>query len=173
MSKITQKIKTLFTKKPKILFLVKKSQKAFSYSHNSSGLFNSANFVCQMLKENGIDAKIVEVIDGNYIDREIHKFKPDTVIFEAFWVSPSKMEEIKKLHHHIKFIVRNHSKPEFLAQEGIAFEWSLEYFKLGIKIACNSHEMIDAYKVLLKTNNLYHNLVFYLPNYYFNELEHQ
>lgn len=173
MNKLGQKFKNLFMKKPKLLFVVKKSQKVFSYSHNSSGLFNSANFVVKMLHRDGVDAKIVEVIDGNNIDREITLFKPDTVIVEAFWCPPYKLQELQKLHPKVRFVVRNHSKPEFLAQEGIAFDYSIEYFKLGIKIACNSHDMVDAYKVLLKSQNLSHTLVFYLPNYYFNELEHK
>lgn len=169
MSKLTQKIKSFLCKTPKVLFLVRKSQKIFSYSHNSSGLFNSANFVCKMLNKHGAEAKIVEVIDGNSIDKEIYSFKPEIVIIEAFWMSAKKAEELQKLHPKVSFVVRNHSKPEFLAQEGMAFEWSIEYLKLGIKIASNSREMTEAYKVLCKDLGLNPDLVFYLPNYYINE----
>ena len=178
MSNLKLKIKTLFKKKPKVLFVVKRSQKAYSYnyscdnySNNSSGLFNSANFVSQMLNEHHVDSKLVDVIDGNAIDKEIHLFKPNIVIIEAFWVTGAKFQELMKLHPKIKFIVRNHSKSLFLAQEGIAFEWSVDYFKLGIQIACNSREMVSAYKIILNSLHLNHNLAFYLPNYYFNELE--
>jgi hypothetical protein len=170
MQKLGFKIKNLFKKAPKILFLVRKSQKNFAqYSYNSSGLFNSANFVVKLLKENGVDAKLVEVDDANQIDKEIHTFKPDKVAIEAFWVTKEKFKEIFKLHPKVEFIVRNHSKAEFLVSEGIAFEWSIEYFKLGIKIACNSHQMVEAYHVILKSLHLDHTLAFYLPNYYFDE----
>lgn len=163
------KIKNLFCKKPKILFLVKKNDRKWGYSQNSSGLFNSANFIVKMLKEHNVEAKIVEVVDANQIDKEVFNFKPEKVIIEAFWCPPSKFQELMKLHPKVEFIVRNHSKSEFLAQEGIAFEWSIEYFKLGIKIACNSHEMVEAYRVLLNSHHLDYNLAFYLPNYYFDE----
>lgn len=169
VNKLAQKFKNMFQKKSKVLFILRKRQKEWSYSNGSSGLFNSANFVCEMLKDNGVDAKVIEVIDGNAIDKEIYQFKPDTVIFEAFWVPPSKANELKGLYPKVNFIVRNHSKPEFLAHEGIAFDYSIEYFKFGIKIACNSHEMVEGYKVLLKDMNLDPSLVFYLPNYYVNE----
>ena len=122
-----------------------------------------------MLKANEVDAKIVEVVDGNSIDKEIHSFKPETVILEALWCPVNKLKELQKIHPKVTFIIRNHSKSEFLAHEGIAFDFSIEYFKLGVKIACNSHEMVESYKVLLKDMNLDHNLVFYLPNYYISE----
>ena len=171
MSNLGYKIKNLFSKKHKILFLVRKSQNQYSYSYNSSGLYNSARFIVEMLKETGVDAKIVEVVDSNQIDKEVHDFKPDHVIIEAFWVTKEKFKELLKLHPTVEFVVRNHSKPEFLAQEGTAFEYSVEYFKLGIKIACNSHQMVEAYHVLLNSRHMDHALAFYLPNYYFDESE--
>lgn len=169
MNKTFLKVRTLFMKKPRVLFLVKKSQKFYSYSHNSSGLFNSARFVSDMLNQNSAVSEIVEVVDANSIDREVNRFKPNIAIIEAYWVTPAKFVELKKLHPKVKFIVRNHSKPEFLAQEGMAFEWSLEYLAMGISIACNSPEMVYALKSLCSWDGTSKDRIFYLPNYYIDE----
>jgi len=37
----------------------------------SSGLFNSATMVSNMLLANGVFSKVVEVVDNNGIDREV------------------------------------------------------------------------------------------------------
>lgn len=94
-----------------------------------SGLFNSARFMCEMLNEepDRYEAEIIHVEDNNAIDREVTRFKPDVVIIEAYWVVPEKFEVLHKLHPNVKWVIRNHSKSPFLANEGIAFDWSMRY----------------------------------------------
>ncbi len=152
----------------RVLFICKRRQ---VYCDNislttGSGLYNSANMVVQTLAEYGITSKLVDVIDANDIDREVHKFNPTHIFVEAFWVTPEKMLELLKLHRHRKWIVRNHSKTPFLASEGIGIPWMLEYIKLGrdwpITVAPNSkgvvQEIEDAFNIHLP----------YLPNIYKN-----
>lgn len=94
-----------------------------------SGLFNSAKFMVEMLNGHPelFNAEIIHVEDNNGIDREVNRFKPDIVIIEAYWVVPEKFEVLHKLHPNVKWIIRNHSKSPFLANEGIAFDWSMRY----------------------------------------------
>jgi hypothetical protein len=136
----------------------------------SSGLRNSASFVVEMLNENGIEAKLVEVVDNNCIDREVTLYKPTHVIIEAFWVVPEKFGVLTKLHPKVDWIVRNHSELPFLANEGIALEWSLEYLKYkNVFLAPNSYktyldtvEMVAAAHSPLQAEYK----VLYLPNFY-------
>lgn len=94
-----------------------------------SGLFNSARFMCEMLNEepDRYEAEIIHVEDNNAIDREVTRFRPDVVIVEAYWVVPEKFDVLHKLHPNVKWVIRNHSKSSFLANEGIAFDWSMRY----------------------------------------------
>jgi hypothetical protein len=152
---------------PKVLFILKKKK---IYDHVSytkaihSGLFNSATFVNKMLNRNGIKSYCVEVIDGNDIDREVCKLRPNIVIIEALWVTPEKFIELHKHHPKVKWIVRIHSEIPFIANEGSAMDWCFKYDKLSenmnITIAPNTVTMV---KDLEKSgiNNLA-----YLPNYY-------
>jgi glycosyltransferase involved in cell wall biosynthesis len=136
----------------------------------SSGLRNSASFVVDMLNENGIEAKLVEVVDNNCIDKEVTEYKPTHVIIEAFWVIPEKFGVLTKLHPKVDWIVRNHSELPFLANEGIAIEWSLEYLKYkNVFLAPNSYktyldtiEMVAAAYSPLQAEYK----VIYLPNFY-------
>lgn len=156
----------------KVLFLIKK-RNFYSESHSytdvpTSGLYNSANFVNNMLKHNGIASSIKEVNDANNIDREVHTIKPDVVFIEALWVTPDKFAELIRLHSHVKWIVRIHSNTPFLANEGIAMEWILNYLRLGITIAPNCKKMLN------ELHNIGKNNMVYLPNYYqFPKVEHK
>lgn len=162
-------------KKNRILFVLKHREQTndpncWNYSegggHLSSGLYNSVRFLVDMLNENCVDAKLVHVIDNNQIDREVTKYKPTHVIVEAFWVVPEKFDVLMKLHKNVKWIVRNHSKSEFLASEGIAFGWGIEYLKRGIELTCNSPEEVADWKKIAVGHRLNPNLVTYTPNYY-------
>lgn len=112
----------------------KKEEKIFS------GLYNSAGMVSHMLdREKGIASKILRVADGNAIDKEVHEYKPQVVIIEALWVTPTKLKELHKLHPNVHWVVRIHSEVPFLAMEGVAFEWLKEYTKIPKTfISCNS-----------------------------------
>ena len=128
-----------------------------------SGLANSARLVVEMLKESGVRAKMVHVIDNNSIDREVHDFKPDIVVIEALWCVPKKFKILKKLHPKVEWVVRIHSKIPFLAHEGIALDWIKDYQKEGIKIAVNCKQMIKNVFYATGVTPLY------LPNYYLPE----
>jgi hypothetical protein len=120
----------------KIQFILKYRENAYTNESGycstgmlESGLFNSARFVVDMLNDhpNLFEAEIVHVEDNNGIDREVTRFRPDIVIIEAYWVVPEKFDVLTKLHPKVKWVVRNHSKSPFLANEGIAFDWSMRY----------------------------------------------
>lgn len=159
----------------RILFICKKRLHPYDYTGKddsqeiknsskilkSSGLLNSAKFVSDMLNENGIISKVVDVEDNNKIDREVHLFKPDVVIIEALWVVPEKFEVLTKLHPNVKWIVRLHSQIPFLANEGIAIDWLYKYIKHDkVFVGVNSLESLDVFEDILDKK------VFYLPNYY-------
>ena len=136
----------------------------------SSGLRNSSQFVVSMLQEHGIEAKLVEVVDNNCIDREVYEYKPTHVIIEAFWVVPEKFHELHKLHPKVKWIIRNHSELPFLANEGQAIHWSLQYLKYkNVFLAPNSKRAYEDTKKMVAASisplaSEYR--VLYLPNYY-------
>jgi hypothetical protein len=153
-------------KTPKVLFVLKERKIYNSYSSSfiHSGLYNSATFVSNMLRQNGIESNLVNVIDNNGIDREIHKFKPTHVIIEALWVVPSKFEVLHKKYPHITWIIRVHSEIPFIAGEGIAMEWLYDYMRdadaYNIVVAPNSEKMLhDIRSIGIKNTE-------YLPNYY-------
>ena len=151
----------------KILFILKKNEvySFVAYTRRSSGLWNSVNFVVDALKKKGVVCEIVEVNDNNDIDREVTKFKPDTVIIEALWVVPSKFEVLKKLHPKVNWFVRLHSHIPFLALEGIAMEWVRGYMKQGVGLMVNSWPMFKALKPLCGDS------LTYLPNIYGLEIK--
>lgn len=145
---------------PRVLFILKLRQNYGTYSQAlSSGLFNSATFVKDMLEQEGIETKLVQVVDSNSIDKEVYEYRPTHVIVEALWVPPAKFDELKQLHPRVKFVVRVHSEIPFLAQEGMAVEWIKKYGR-NVKLAFNSPTIFKAVKALGG-----HKVV-YLPNYF-------
>ena len=117
-----------------------------------------------MLNDNGIKSHLVQVIDNNDIDREVHKYKPTDVIIEAIWVVPEKFKVLAKLHPNVHWIIRLHSEMPFIANEGTAMDWVFGYSELSkhlnISIAPNTEKMFHDLKAIgIK------NLIF-LPNYY-------
>lgn len=145
----------------KILFILKHRKNNNGYSGNlHSGLYNSARFISDILNFNHVETKIVQVNDNNCIDREVSIFKPNIVVIEALWVEPNKFHILTKLYPNIKWIIRNHSKLPFLANEGIAIDWFYKYSIIpNVYISCNN----------LETNNKMKKLIgksIYLPNYY-------
>lgn len=139
----------------------------------SSGLFNSARLVAEMLEQKGVPVKLVHVIDNNFIHREIVAYKAEVVIIEAFWVVPGKFDELLRVCPHVKFIVRNHSEVPFLANEGIAFDWMLKYAsKPNVYMSSNAPRMLEESRFLIHKENPewepshLMRKVPYLPNYY-------
>ena len=159
---------------PRVLFLLKRRAHGpygtwnHSYSNNSlpSGLSVSAQQMSYALDDLGINNKLVQVIDNNCIDREVKKYKPTHVIIEAFWVVPDKFKVLKKLHPEVQWIVRNHSKSDFLAHEGGMVGWAMDYISRGVTLACNSPEATDDFRRLAVSMNVDPATVVYLPNYY-------
>lgn len=141
-----------------ILFVIKRFYDYNGYSQVTNGLKTSAGFVVDMLKREGHKARLVEAIDGNCIDRLVTEFKPKIVILEALWVTPDKLAELRKLHPHIRWVVRVHSEISFLAQEGISIEWLAAYLKLGVEVAFNSSQAQEDFEGIGKS--------LYLPNFY-------
>src|SRR5579859_1426173 len=131
----------------------------------SSGLRNSVRFVVEMLHLLGIHAKWVEVHDDNCIDCEVKAYNPTHVILEAFWVRPSKIDDLRPLHPYVTWIVRDHSETPFLANEGIAFEWIAGYLKRDVEITCNAPRALIDMEAVAGAYG-YGNLVSFAPNYY-------
>lgn len=149
----------------RILFVLKKRTvySEYSYAYVNSGLYNSAKFVDNMLVNNGIDSRLVEVNDNNEIDKYVTEHKPTTVIIEALFVVPEKFEVLTRLHPNVRWIIRLHSELSFIANEGIAVEWLREYVKYSnVFIAANSKIFIEGMQHILGES------IIYLPNYYPN-----
>jgi len=155
-----------------ILILLKKSSEYGGYDNygngkSKAGLYNSARLISETLDNlPGVKTKLELCIDGNDIDNKLFKYKPDICIIEAIWVTPTKMIELQHLHPNVKFIIRIHSKIPFLAMEGVAIKWILEYIEIpNIRVAFNnkktSHDLNS-----IGINNIY------LPNIY-EKIDHK
>lgn len=160
----------------RVLFILKRREdyNAVMHSHVglSTGLYNSASFVHEMLLKNGVESKLSVVIDNNCIDREVTQYKPTHVIIEALWVVPTKFYILQKLHPNVKWIIRVHSEMPFMAGEGMAMNWLGDYagFK-NIVIAMNAPRMLREIKFYLQhkynwSDNEANEKVIYLPNFY-------
>ena len=155
----------------KILFILKIKQN-YSTTNDysiglSTGLYNSAQFMNEMLINGGFDSQMVSVTDNNDIDREVSLHKPTHVIIEALWVVPSKFDVLCKLHPNVKWVIRLHSEIPFLANEGMAMDWLGEYAKYNnVILSCNSPQTTKDIEFYLSTKlNTKKNIVF-LPNFY-------
>jgi len=160
----------------KVLFILKRREDYHAVVHShiglSTGLYNSANFMNEMLQSQGIDSALEVAIDNNCIDRLVNKHKPTHVIIEALWVVPSKFTVLQKLHPNVKWIVRLHSEMPFMAGEGMAMDWVGDYssFK-NIIIGINAPRMMREIQVYLQTRNQWSDKetterIIYMPNFY-------
>lgn len=158
----------------KILFILKRrlDYNAVIHSHigTSTGLYNSANFMNEMLIEEGFDSALEVASDFNQIDRLVTHHKPKYAIIEALWVLPSKIAELQKLHPDIIWIIRLHSDMPFLAGEGMSMDWIGDYFRCkNVIIAANSPRMLHEVSTYYRTMNpgLDPDIrIIYFPNYY-------
>lgn len=161
----------------RVLFILKlRDEYGYSYGGGiSSGLYNSARFVVEMLERSGIEAKLVQVVDNNDIDREVAQYAPSHVVIEALWVVPEKFDILVRLHPTVRWIVRNHSEIPFLAQEGVALDWYARYVRHPhVAIASNSRRgFSELLNYIAQTwfegenvGDFLHHKVLYLPNYY-------
>lgn len=163
-------------KTPKILFILKRREDYDPEKHTvnglSTGLFNSASFMVDMLNKSGVDARIEVAIDNNCIDRLVTKHKPTHVIIEALWVVPTKFTVLTKLHPSVNWIIRIHSELPFLAGEGMAINWLGDYSQFPkVFVGVNAPRVLDEIQTYLQIKNQWTTeqigkKVFYLPNYY-------
>ncbi len=159
---------------PRVLFILKRRSTGpyGSWNHApdgkplASGLSVSATQMAYALDDLKIDNKLVQVIDNNCIDREVTAYRPTHVIIEAFWVVPEKFDVLRKLHPNVKWIIRNHSKSDFLSHEGGMVGWAIDYVAKGLTLACNSPEATEDFKRLAVSIGADPKHVVYLPNYY-------
>ena len=160
----------------KVLIVLKRRHDYNPIAHSprglSTGLYNSASFIEEMLKNNGISAKLEVAIDNNCIDRMVNQYKPTHVILEALWVVPSKFAVLTKLHPQVKWIVRLHSEMPFMAGEGMALDWIADYLRFpNVDIGVNAPRMLTEVKTYVSTVHSWSQAtadsrVHYLPNYY-------
>jgi hypothetical protein len=145
----------------KILFILK--ERHYSPSKNSYGLINSATHVANYLSNEDYDCKVVSVIDGNGIDKEVFEFNPDIVILEAIWCPVYKLKELIEMERYsrIKWIVRVHSDMGFLSCETQALQilnGYIDLHKRNLVLSVNSEKFVKPISDALR-----HNFV-YLPN---------
>ncbi len=163
----------------KILFVVKRNHGYSGLSGYtagptntlSTGLWNSARLVYDMLLQNNIPTELEIVNDNNDIDRIVTEHKPTDVIIEALWVVPSKFKELAKLHPDVRWIIRTHSESPFIALEGIATDWLVQYLNNeNVIIAINSPRFLNEMRFVLGQAHPeitdIDSRVVYLPNYY-------
>ena len=145
----------------RVLFVLKdRSNYGVSY-----GLVNSCRFIADALKKEGVETKVVSVIDNNAIDREVHRFKPTHAIVEALWVVPDKFKVLLPLHPSVNWTVRTHSKTSFIANEGIAIEWIKGYGEIQ-KLYPNFTTSANSIDFVQQTSHILGEHVDYLPNIY-------
>ena len=167
----------------KVLFILKRRDDYNGIKHShvglSTGLYNSASFMNDMLRQLGVESKLVVVIDNNDIDREVTRSRPTHVIIEALWVVPSKFYVLSKLHPTVKWIVRLHSEMPFLANEGIAMDWIGDYVSYpNLIIGVNAPRALQEVRdyIGLKMNWDYKTIeekIVYLPNFYPQEYKYK
>lgn len=163
----------------RILFILKRRLDFNPVKHSplglSTGLFNSANFMNEMINNantDSIESEIEVAIDNNCIDRLVRKHNPTHVIIEALWVIPSKFNILTNLHPTVNWIVRLHSEMPFIASEGNALDWIAEYVTYNkISIGVNAPRMLDEMTTYLQIKQNWsdeecNKRVFYMPNYY-------
>lgn len=160
--------------KKKVLFILKRREDYSGFLHSyiglSTGLYNSAQYMNQMLKDAGVDSELEVAIDNNCIDRLVTKHKPSHVIIEALWVVPKKFEVLTKLHPTVEWIVRLHSEVPFIAMEGIATAWIYDYLQYPrMKIGINSPRLLREVREYLKNAydwSFVDSSLIYMPNFY-------
>lgn len=156
-------------RKPHVLFILKYRQHSGGQGLlKHSGLYNSATFVHDMLVKNGYHSSLEQVVDNNEINKYVTRHRPDIVIIEALWVVPEKFEVLRKLHPHVKWIIRLHSELPFLANEGIALDWINKYIvQPNVFVSANSpRAQHDLRQYFNNVDKKLVNKLVYLPNYY-------
>lgn len=143
----------------------------------ATGMWNSAQFVSDMLNTNGRQSSAEILVDANSIDAVTTSLDPDYVFIEGLWVTPAKIAELLTFtrHQRRKWVLRIHSEIPFLATEGVAMGWIAEYLALGAIIAPNApraHQQLVHYALQSGlTQEQVDAQVIYLPNVYPTDFE--
>jgi len=161
--------------RPRVLFVLKARPSGgygtWGYSANGgllpSGMSVSVGQMVKALEDMGIEAKLVQVQDNNFIHQEVVSYAPTHVIIEGFWVVPDKFKVLAALNPEIAWMVRCHSNTEFLAHEGTVFGWALDYLERGITVGFNSPDAAREIRELVRDSDVERpGRIVYLPNYY-------
>lgn len=160
----------------KVLFILKRKD---NFNANvdkhigvTTGLYNSASFMDQMLTDAGIESNMEIAVDNNCIDRLVTKHSPTHIIIEALWVVPTKFAVLNSLHKNVTWIIRLHSEMPFLAGEGMSMDWIGDYVGYkNILIGVNAPRMLSEVRFYLQhkfdwTDEETERRVIYMPNYY-------
>jgi len=159
----------------KVLFILKRREDYNAIIHSnvglSTGLYNSASFVNNMLNDAGVESVLEVAIDNNCIDRLVTKHRPTHVIIEALWVVPTKFTVLQRLHPKVKWIIRLHSELPFLAGEGMAMDWLGDYSEFhNVYFGVNAPRMMRELETYMKAKHpgrIWDNgRIIYMPNYY-------
>jgi len=162
-------------RQPRVLFILKTRPSgpygSWGYceggGHLPSGMSVSVGQMVIALRELGVDAKLVQAENNNFIHQEVEAYKPTHVVIEGFWVVPEKFKVLVALNPKIRWIVRCHSNADFLAHEGNVFGWALDYLERGITVAFNSPDAKRAVDGLVRESDVCRpGATLYLPNYY-------
>jgi glycosyltransferase involved in cell wall biosynthesis len=162
-------------KQPRVLFVLKLRSSgpygSWGYSESGSplpsGMSVSVKQMIKALEELGIEAKLVQVQDNNFIHQEVVAYDPTHVIIEGFWVVPDKFKILAAMNPDIEWMVRCHSNTEFLAHEGTVFGWALDYLERDITVGFNSPTAEREIKELVRDSSIPRpGRIVYLPNYY-------
>lgn len=138
-----------------VLFLLKDRTYNNVYAE-SYGLINSSKQIAGYLRDLDYYVRIEAVIDGNSIDRELHKYRPAIVIIEALWVPAYKLQELVSMHKYrnIKWIIRVHSEIGFLSAETNALQYINEYLRIR-EAHPNVHISFNSEKINTEMNLIY------------------
>lgn len=142
-------------------------------SYGTTSLQLASEFIARYLTDNfnKVEGAAFTAVDGNSIDQIVTASDPDVVIIEALWVTPAKLKELIDLHPRRRWIVRVHSKIEYLAQDGIAFEWLNDYDKRAV-IAFNSKKTAESFDSYFQSTGNARRVV-HLPNIYYPGIAEQ
>jgi hypothetical protein len=157
----------------RILFVLKRREDYDPVKHSEiskqCGLFNSIDYVHNMLLSQGYDSQLSICIDNNCINGYVYKFKPTHVIIEALWVVPDKIRLLQSMYPNIKWIVRLHSAIPFLSIESSqSMKWIADYCKIkNTFVAANDPRLMTELSIYVSNLDLdYKDRIIYLPNYY-------
>lgn len=157
----------------RILFVLKRREDFDPIKHNEiskqCGLYNSIDYVHNMLISQGYDSQLSICIDNNCINGYIYKFKPTHVIIEALWVVPEKIRLLQSMYPEIKWIIRLHSAIPFLSIESSqSMKWVAEYCRINKTfIAVNDPRLFTELSIyLFNVETDFSSRLMYLPNYY-------